>query len=62
MDIARYVTYYERDGDRNARDLFQALPARARNPLGVDLARLREGCQFQVNYPDLVQRAFEYFA
>jgi hypothetical protein len=61
-DIARYVTYYEQDGSLEARDLYHALPAAARDHSNVDLAALRDGCAFQTDYPDIIRRAQRYFA
>jgi len=60
-DIARYVTYYEQDGNLGARELYHALPASARNAAGVDLAALRDNCTFHVDYPDIVKRAERCF-
>jgi len=62
MDIARYVTYYEQDGNLEARNLYHALPASARDLSGVDLAALRNGCSFHTDYPDILKRAHRYFA
>jgi uncharacterized protein len=62
LDISRYVTYYEQDGHRDARELYHALTASARDATGVDLAALRDRCAFHVNYPDIVKRAERCFA
>ena len=61
-DIARFVTYYEQDGNLEARSYYQALPATARDASKVDLAALRAGCHFQTNYPEIICRAERYFA
>jgi len=61
-DIARFVTYYEQDGNLEARGFYQALPAAARDASKVDLAALRAGCHFQTNYPEIIRRAERYFA
>lgn len=61
-DISRSVTYYEQDGDLAARELYQSLPAFTRDARGLDLAALRDGCDFRVDYPSLVKRAEGYFA
>lgn len=61
-DISRAVTYYEQDGDLSARELYQSLPALDRDASGVDLAALRERCDYHVDYASLVQRAERYFA
>jgi len=62
FDIARFVTYYEQDGLTEARDFYHALPASARNAVGVDLAALRDRCAFRIDYPDIVSRAQRCFA
>ena len=61
-DISRSVTYYEQDGDLYARDLYRSLSTFHRDATGVDLAALRDGCEFHVDYPSLVKRAERYFA
>jgi hypothetical protein len=62
LDIARYVTYYEQDGNAGARELYHALPESARNATGVDLAALRDHCAFHIDYPEIVKRAERNFA
>ena len=62
QDIARFVTYYEQDGWLEARDQYQALPPAARDAGGTDLGALRDACQFQTDYPEIVRRAESYFA
>ncbi len=61
-DVARYTTYFEQDGSSQARDLYQALPASARDASQTDLAALRDGCAFGIDYPDVIARAERYFA
>ena len=61
-DIARFVTYYEQDGNTGARDYYHALPAEARDASSVDLAALRDGCHFKTDYPGIIRRAERYFA
>jgi aryl-alcohol dehydrogenase-like predicted oxidoreductase len=61
-DIARFVTYYEQDGNLEAREYYQALPAEVRDASKVDLAALRDGCHFKTDYPEIVRRAERYFA
>ena len=61
-DIARFVTYYEQDGNAEAREYYQALPAEVRDASKVDLAALRDGCHFKTDYPEIVRRAERYFA
>jgi uncharacterized protein len=60
-DIARFVTYYEQDGNLDARNLYQALPLPARDPSGINLAALRDACSFKTDYPDIISRAHRYF-
>jgi hypothetical protein len=61
-DIARFVTYYEQDGNVDAREFYQALPSEVRNSASVNLAALRENCHFKTDYPEIVRRAERYFA
>ena len=61
-DIARFVTYYEEDGNLDARAFYQALPAAVRDASSVDLAALRDACHAKTNYPEIVRRAERYFA
>jgi predicted aldo/keto reductase-like oxidoreductase len=61
-DIARFVTYYEQDGNTEARDYYQALATEHRNAGKVDLAALRDACHFKTDYPEIVRRAERYFA
>ncbi len=62
QDVSRYVTYYEQDGDGDAGELYQGLEAKHRNLAGVDLAAIREDCQFKVDYAEIAKRAEQYFA
>ena len=62
QDIARFVTYYEQDGNTDARHYFHALPAGARDTTKVDLAALRDACHFKTDYPEIMRRAERYFA
>ena len=61
-DIARFVTYYEQDGNTEARDFYRALPPEARDSSRVDLAALRDGCHSKTDYPEIIRRAERYFA
>jgi aryl-alcohol dehydrogenase-like predicted oxidoreductase len=61
-DVSRYVTYYEQDGNLDARSFYQALPMSQRDWSGIDLAALRDKCDFHIDYPSIVQRAERYFA
>jgi len=61
-DIARLVTYYEQDGNVQARNYYQALAAGHRDASKVDLAALRDACHFKTDYPEIIRRAEHYFA
>jgi aryl-alcohol dehydrogenase-like predicted oxidoreductase len=61
-DIARFVMYYEQDGNVGARDQYQRLTAAQRDASQVDLAALREACHFKTDYPEILRRAERYFA
>ena len=61
-DIARFVTYYEQDGNIEARNYYQALAAEHRDSSRVNLAALRDACHFKTDYPEIVGRAERYFA
>jgi hypothetical protein len=61
-DIARFVTYYEQDGNTEAREFYQALAAIHRDSSQVDLATLRDACHFKTDYPEIIRRAERYFA
>lgn len=60
-DIARFVTYYEQDGNTEAREYYQALAAKHRDSSQVDLAALRNACYFKTDYPEIIRRAERYF-
>jgi len=62
QDIARFVTYYEQDGNVEARDYYQALAALRRDASQVNLAALRDACHFKTDYPEIIRRAERYFA
>jgi hypothetical protein len=61
-DIARYVMYYEQDGDLRAREMYHRLPAAQRDASKVNLSALRDACHFQTDYPEIIRRAEQYFA
>ena len=61
-DIARFVTYYEQDGNTEARDYYQRSRRNIRDASQVDLAALRDGCHFKTDYPEIIRRAERYFA
>ena len=60
-DVARYTTYFEQDANPQARDLYHALPASARDASKADLIALRDNCTFGIDYPAIVARAERYF-
>ena len=61
-DIARYVTYYAKDGKQAARDYYRELP-KASLEASKRLARLaKDGCQYKVDYPVIMEKAAGYFA
>jgi predicted aldo/keto reductase-like oxidoreductase len=62
LDIARFVTYYEQDGNTEARDYYQALAMEHRDMSKADFAALRDGCHFKTDYPEIMRRAERYFA
>lgn len=62
LDISRYVTYYEQDGNLDAKDLYRALSSADRDHSQVDLAALRDGCSFGTDYPKIIRLAERYFA
>ena len=61
-DIARFVTYYEQDGNVEARNYYQALAPEHRDASKVNLAALRDACHFKTDYPEICRRAERYFA
>jgi predicted aldo/keto reductase-like oxidoreductase len=57
-DIMRYLRYHEVYGKRQrARELYQALPADARNIAGTDLAAAQAACPHGLQVIDLLHRA-----
>jgi aryl-alcohol dehydrogenase-like predicted oxidoreductase len=62
QDISRYVTYYERDGRTEAREFFGKLGDSERTHAGLNLAQMRDECQFKVDYPEIARRSEQYFA
>ena len=62
LDIARFVTYYEQEGNTEAREYYAALAAEHRDTSKVDLAALRDNCHFKTDYPEIMRRAERYFA
>lgn len=62
QDISRYVTYYEEDGNLEARDYFRRLPGAQRQVGSLDLARVRDDCRYNVDYPEIARRSEMYFS
>ncbi len=62
QDISRYVTYYEKDGNFEARDYFRRLNGNQRNASGVDLAQISRDCQYNIDYAEIARRSEAYFA
>lgn len=57
-DIARYLNYFEADGDREtARKLFQALPAEVRDWKGADLRAAADACVTKLPMEEILRRA-----
>ncbi len=61
QDVARIVSYYELEGNCEARSYYRALSQHERTP-DIDLAVLRDACQFKVDYPEIARRAEYYFS
>lgn len=61
QDVARIVSYYELEGNLEARSYYRELSLHDRTP-DIDLAALRDACQFKVDYPEIARRAEYYFA
>lgn len=62
-DVARYLSYFEQDGQHNlAREFYRALPAGALAVPADALAAARDACAFHVDYPSLFARAAEKLA
>ncbi len=59
--ISRYVAYYEQDGSREAKRYYQSLLSKDRDLNPLDLVALQAGCEYNVNYADIVRRANYYF-
>ena len=62
-DVARYLCYYEENGDREgARRLFAALPPEARDWSNADLAAASEACISKLDFESILARAAEKLA
>ena len=61
-DIARYVTYFEVNGNMHARAMYQALPdARRLLEAGVDLHAAQQACPNKLDFAGILKRAECYF-
>ena len=61
-DIARYVTYYEKDGKQEARAYYHALSGKS-IVASRSLAReAKSQCRYNVDYPAIMDKASRYFA
>ena len=62
-DIARYLCYYEENGDRErARRLFAGLPPEARDWSNADLAAASKACFSKLDFKSILARAAEKLA
>jgi hypothetical protein len=61
QDIARFVTYYEQDGNLAARAMFHSLAPARRDFASADLGALRDRCAFGTDYPEIMKRAERCF-
>jgi predicted aldo/keto reductase-like oxidoreductase len=60
-DIARMVSYYEMDGNEEARELYQALAAHERDASGADLAAAGHACMNRLDFAAILEKAKYYF-
>lgn len=57
-DLARYLSYYEQDGQRDlAREFYRLIPANALDVSADTLAAARNACALHVDYPAIFARA-----
>ncbi len=61
-DVARYVSYYERDGKQVARDYYRQLSAASLEKSAKLAGLARDRCHYHVNYPLIMEKAAGYFA
>lgn len=61
-DIARYVTYYEKDGKQQARDYYRQLSHGSLLASGKLAQAAKQRCRYNVDYPVIVDKAAKYFA
>ena len=62
QDISRFVTYYEQQGNFEARDFFRQLSPAEKDFRGVDLAKISHDCQYNIDYVEIARRSEAYFA
>lgn len=60
-DIARYVSYYEQDGNLEARELYQKLPEAQRKAVQADLAAAKDACLCHLDFAGILKKAERYF-
>lgn len=62
-NLTRYLTYYRYLGDRSeARRLYAAMPAHAKNWSNADLEAARQACPNKLNFAQLLPEADQYLA
>lgn len=61
-DIARYVTYYEKDGKMEARNYYRELSSSELEYSARVAQAARESCSYSVDYPRIMNKAKQYFA
>ncbi len=62
-EIARYVSYYEQNGDMTGRELYRALPASVRESArAADLAAASDACLCRLDFANILAKAERYFA
>lgn len=61
-DIARFVSYYEKDGNLEARDMYLNLPEERRRAIRADLAAASDACLCKLDFAKILEKAERYFA
>ena len=62
-NLTRFLTYHEHHGDRAlARELYDALPAEARDWSGADLEAARAACPNRLDFARLLPKVEKYLA
>ncbi len=60
-DIARYVSYYEDQGNTEARDWYRSLSEEERHDPNADLAAAQDACQCNLEFTKIMKKAERYF-